>query len=484
MKDSIKRMVKSTQEQAVASGITALNQKRLNELLENLNQQDINIETALIELGKLKEFIGDPSKILGSHLTKHGEIAENMQVYISNARRAVEGLEKNHTFDDVGRTAVEDYLRDGQAVQSKFYNGLNNTLFGKNALSDHLNKNKDFITNGGSYDIPKDQYEKMIELLDKYKDNPKELSGSEYRLAEKINDFLEKNDLELGENIKPAVVTYSDSQQGNASQVVEKEEKNIKEEDKKQRERAYKKSKPSFKEGAKATAISAIAEGGINFCISFVGKRKEKKLSEFTSDDWKEIGIDTRDGAIKGGIRGGSIYILTNFTATPANVASAYVTAGFGISQQLKELEKGNVSKEDFVIECEAICLDVTVSTIAAIAGEILIPIPILGAVIGSVAGEYIKKWCNKLGDERSKKIIENYNNEMNQLNKKLDLQLLEVILEIRKELDKYDDLEKLAFNEDVNIAFKGSINLAKEIGVSSKEILKTKNDIDDYFLV
>ena len=478
MKDSIKRMVKSAQEQAVASGITALNQKRLNELLENLNQQDINIETALIELVKLKEFIGDPSKILGSHFTKHGEIAENMQVYISNARRAVEGLEKNHTFDGVGRTAVEDYLRDGQAVQSKFYNGLNNTLFGKNALSDHLNKNKDFITNGGSYDIPKDQYEKMIELLDKYKDNPKELSGSEYRLAEKINDFLEKNDLELGENIKPAVVTYSDSQQGNASQVVEKEEKNIKEEDKKQRERAYKKSKPSFKEGAKATAISAIAEGGINFCISFVGKRKEKKLSEFTSDDWKEIGIDTRDGAIKGGIRGGSIYILTNFTATPANVASAYVT------QQLKELEKGNVSKEDFVIECEAICLDVTVSTIAAIAGEILIPIPILGAVIGSVAGEYIKKWCNKLGDERSKKIIENYNNEMNQLNKKLDLQLLEVILEIRKELDKYDDLEKLAFNEDVNIAFKGSINLAKEIGVSSKEILKTKNDIDDYFLV
>ena len=39
MKDSIKRMVKSTQEQAVASGITALNQKRLNELLENLNQK-------------------------------------------------------------------------------------------------------------------------------------------------------------------------------------------------------------------------------------------------------------------------------------------------------------------------------------------------------------------------------------------------------------------------------------------------------------
>ena len=66
--------------------------------------------------------------------------------------------------------------------------------------------------------------------------------------------------------------------------------------------------------------------------MSVAQKRKEKKFSEFTSDDWKEIGVDSGKGTIKGGIRGGAIYVLTNFTATPANVASAYVTAAFGLS--------------------------------------------------------------------------------------------------------------------------------------------------------
>ena len=100
------------------------------------------------------------------------------------------------------------------------------------------------------------------------------------------------------------------------------------------------------------------------------------------------------------------------------------------------------------------------------------------------MAGEYIKDWCNKLGDERSQKIIENYNNEINQLNNLLDLKLLEVILEIQKGIEKYRNLEELAFDKNVNIAFTGSINLAEEIGVSAEKILKTKNDIDDYFLV
>ena len=94
-----------------------------------------------------------------------------MQVNIANARRAIQGLNKNHTFDGVGRTAPEDYIRDGQQVQSKFYNGLRNTFFGKHALLKHMETYPDFVKNGGSYDIPKDQYDKLVEILDTYKNN-------------------------------------------------------------------------------------------------------------------------------------------------------------------------------------------------------------------------------------------------------------------------------------------------------------------------
>lgn len=483
MAEAVNRTIKSTQEQAVASWITYLNQVRLNELVEKLNQQDINLEEALKELDEIKKFLGNPEHILGSPLTKHGEIAEHMQVNFANARRAIQGLSKNHTFDGVGRTAPEDYIRDGQQIQSKFYNGLRNTFFGNHALSEHIETYPDFVKNGGSYDIPKDQYDQMIELLDMYKNNRSKMSKADYNLAKKIDVFLKENNLEVGKDVQPAVVGYGDVQQGTANQTVYKEEINIKEENERQLKKAYDESKPTLKEGAKAAGISAIIEGGVAFGLSVAKKRKEKSFSEFSFEDWKEIGLDTGKGTLKGGIRGGSIYALTNFTATPANVASAYVTAAFGIAAQIKALEEGKVSEEDFIINCETVCLDVTVSAIASAAGQALIPIPVLGAVIGNIAGEFVYEICKKQGAVKSQRIIEGYHSDISKLNKQLDIQFLQVVLEIQSKLEKFIELEKFAFDEDVNIAFEGSINLAMEIGVSKEKILMTKQDIDDFFL-
>ena len=234
MSEAVERTIKSTQEQAVASWITHLNQMRLDALIEKLNRQDINLEEALKELEEIKRFIGDPAHILGSAATKHGEIAEHMQVNFENARRAIQGFNKNHTFDGVGRTAPEDYIRNGQQIQSKFYNGLKNTLFGNHALSEHLETYPDFIKNGGAYDIPKDQYEKMTALLEAYQKNPSQLNKADYNLAKRIDEFLEEKGLELGKDINPSAVDYGEVQQGTAVQTVGEEEQNIKNEDEKQ----------------------------------------------------------------------------------------------------------------------------------------------------------------------------------------------------------------------------------------------------------
>lgn len=483
MSEAVNRTVRSTQEQAVASWITYLNQCRLDELIEKLNQQDRNLEDALRELGELKAFIADPEHILGSALSKHGEIAEHMQVNISNARSAIEGLAKEYTFDGVGRTAPEDYLKAGQQIQSKFYNGLKQTLFNHHGLADHMQMYPDFVLNGGSYDIPKDQYEEMLRILDTFKKQPSQLSTSDYMLAKKIDEFLNENGLELGKDIKPAVVDYKQVQMNVADDTVNAEEKSIKETDEKKRTEAYENSKPTLKEGAKAAGVSAAIEGGVAFCMSIAGKRKEKKFSEFTAEDWKDIGLDTGKGTVKGGVRGGAIYVLSNFTATPANVASAYVTAAFGVAAQARALEKGEVSKEDFVINCETVCLDVTVSAIASLAGQVIIPIPVLGAVIGNVVGEFAYELCKKQGVAYSKDIIDNYNADMQALEQELALKYMQVIMEIKEQLRRFADLEALAFDEDVNKAFSGSINLAEELGVDNTKILRDMNDINNFFM-
>ena len=483
MAEAVRRTAKSTQEQAVASWINYLYQCRYDELCERLMRQDTNLENALKELSELKAFIGDPGHILGSDFTKHGEIAEHMQVNISNARNAIKGLEREYTFDKVGRTAPEDYLKAGQHIQSKFYNGINNTLFGNHGLAEHMSTYPDFVPNGGAYDIPKDQYEEMVRILDMFKKQPSQLSTSDYCLAKKIDEFLEKSGLEPGKDIKPAVIEYKQAQMSVADNTVSDEEKSIRKTDEKKRQEVYEDLKPTLKDGLKTAGISAAIEGGMAFCLSIAQKRKEKKFAEFTEDDWKEIGIDTGKGAIKGGIRGGTIYILTNFTATPANMASAYVTAAFGIATQTLALERGEVTKEDFVINCETICLDVSISAIASLAGQVLIPIPVLGAVIGNVAGEFLYEICKKQGSEYSQRKISEYNEEMQVLEQELAFKYMQVVLDIKNELKRFSDLEKMAFDEDVNRAFSGSIELARELGVDDNLILHNISQIDSYFM-
>ncbi len=477
------RTVKSTQEQAVAAWINNLNQIRLDNFVESILQQNKNLDEALKELSELKAFVGNGSHILGSPLTKHGEIAEHMQVNISNARRAIEGLTREYTFEGVGRTAPEDYLKGGMPVQSKFYNGLKQTLFNHHGVEEHLSTYTDFIKNGGSYDIPRDQYNEMVDILEKYKNSPSKLSTSDYMLAKRIDEFLSKNDLVMGKDINSAIEDYSEVQINVADRTIDKEETQIRKTDKEKRDEAYAQSQPTLKEGLKAAGVSAAFEGGMAFCLSYADKRKEKELSEFTGEDWKEVGLDTVKGATKGGIRGGVIYSLTNFTQTPACVASALVTASFGVAGQVRALERGEVSEEDFVINCETVCLDVTVSAIASLVGQVAIPIPVLGAVIGNVAGEFIYELCKKESSKKAQEIIDGYQKDINELNKTLEIKYQKVVEQVMAQIAEYESIESLAFDEDVNIAFVSSINLADYVGVESDRILRNKAQIDNYFI-
>ena len=63
------------------------------------------------------------------------------------------------------------------------------------------------------------------------------------------------------------------------------------------------------------------------------------------------------------------------------------VTATFGVAAQARKLSKGDISAEDFIDNCEIVCLDVAVSALSSMLGEVLIPVPVLGAIIGNTVG-------------------------------------------------------------------------------------------------
>lgn len=484
MSETINKTIKSSQEQAVASWITYLNQIRLDELISKLNEQDLNMEKALEILNELKIDVNDIiSSDRGGTKGIHGYLAEVLEAAFVNAEDAVKGENLEYTW--VNNNGPVDLIRNGVDIQQKFVRAGGH--FGLEAIKEHMTKYPSFLEEGGKYQIPKDFYEKLKfavnmskEDLDKYvQASNDDLSK---RQIEWIRDFFEKNNISL-DDIEPSVNTYGDVQKGKVSETIKDEENKIKDEDKKERQKAYDKSKPSLKEGAKVTVTSAAVEGGVAFGMSVAKKRKEKTFSDFNADDWKEIGIDTGVATAKGGVRGATVYVLSNYTATPSNVASAYVTAAFGIASQINSLQKGNVTKDDFVINCETVCLDVAISTIASLAGELLIPIPVLGAVIGNVVGQYVYEICKKQGDDKSSQIIAGYRSEMALLNQNLDMKYNHFLAELQQSMNRFKDLESLAFDENTNVSFGGSIKLALEIGVDENLLLKDLKQVDNYFL-
>ena len=442
--DAKERIAKSTQEQAVAAWTHWLNEEVQKKVDAMLAEQDGNLEKALAEMQELKKFVSNPEHILGAVQTKHGEVAEHVQVNVSNARNYMKGLAAEYTFEGVGRTAPEDYLKNGAQIQSKFYNGAKHTM---EAVKGHLDKYPDFVKNGGSYDIPQDQYNAIVRVLNLQKENPSSLSKEQWRLAEAAKQFQQDTGLNFGRDVSPTIADYSDVQLGKID-------------------------------------VGAVLEGGMAFCLEIARKCKEgKKLQNFTEEDWCEIGKKTGYGTVKGGIRGAAVYLLSNFTVTPENVASAYVTAVFGVGEQLNAYRTGKITKEDFLINSETLCLDVTVSAIASIVGQTVIPVPILGALVGNVAGEYVYEICKQYNAEKEQELVSTYRLQMEELGTEINLRCIAFANEAMKKTKEFESLVDIAFDEDVNIAFEGAIKLAQSAGVKEEKILKTKADIDAYFL-
>lgn len=474
--------IKSTQEQAVASWITYINQIRITIFHEKLRQQDTNLENALIVLEELKKSIAEEviDRNRGGDKGIHGFIGERMQVYIENAKNLVDGLEKEYLLiDDNGPV---DYFKNGVPIQQK----ARQYHLGIDAIKEHFEKYPDFLENGGKYEIPKDYYEKLQKLWNLTAEEAKKIKNSEngdYRLWKAIQAWKEQNKISL-DQIAPMDAKYSEIQKATYKDTIDKREIEIKKKDKINRDKAYQASKPTLQQGMQATLLSAGMEGGTAFLLGVVKKRKAgKKLSEFTVEDWKELGICTGYETVKGGIRGSSVYVLSNFTITPAPVASALVTAIFGVLSQAEALRKKAISKEEFIIRSEAVCFEVSISAISSLMGQTMIPIPVLGALIGNTAGIFLYQITQLYCSKAEQQCISSYQADLERLNQEWKRHYLDLVKQLKEEFCRFRSVVDLAFDKDINISFAGSIALARMTGVQEEQILKNKEEIDRFFL-
>ena len=273
------KVAKSNQEQALASWINYLNQVRLDKLIEDLNLQDKNLLEALKQLDWAKKEVSDIIiSNRGGDSGIHGFLAEILETGVHNARRLVDGQGANMEWcNDNGPI---DLMRDGIGIQQKFYQS--DGLFSLNAAAKHFKHYPDFLENGQKYQIPKDQFEKVIFLnslseKEAYKqlNNVSDPTISQWR---KVHSFFENSNLKI-DDFESSHIKYDEAQRDVASNTLSNERDNIKEIDKQNRDNAYQKSKPSLSEGTKATVVSAGIEGLTTFCLEISKKLKTKKIS-------------------------------------------------------------------------------------------------------------------------------------------------------------------------------------------------------------
>ena len=479
------KLAKSNQEQAVASWINYLNQVRLNELVQSLHNQDMNFDKAMQELDTtlhtIKDTIIDRNR--GGEKGMHGFIAEVAECGIGKARQQIDG--KEIVYKWINDNGPDDLMRNGLFIQQKFVNAGGH--FSLDAIKEHLEKYPDYIASGKVYQIPKDHYDKIKYLLEMPKEVANKLptSNGEFSLKKwkEVQDFFADGTVPF-DKIESSTLSYSDAQVGNINDTISSEKEQLTEKDQQLRDEAYQKSRPAVQEGLKVTIIAGVIEGSTEFCAKVIKKRKSgKKIKDFSSKDWKDISFDSGKSFIKGSVRGASIYTLTNYTATPAAVASAIVTASFGIAEQTHLFRQGKLSEIEYIENSEILCLDVSVSALSSLIGQVVIPVPVLGAVIGNTVGSVLYQIGKNQFNEYEQKLLCSYAESLKKLDNELIEQYQGVLNELNDSLALYLEIVSSAFSPDINIAFEGSIELAKHYGVPSEEILDTYEKTKNYFI-
>lgn len=220
--------------------------------------------------------------------------------------------------------------------------------------------------------------------------------------------------------------------------------------------------------------------------MSVAKKKKEgRRITQFTANDWKDVGIDTGKGSVKGGVSGLYIYSLTNFINTPAPLASAYVSATLGVVNLAKKYKNGEITSSDFIENSQLVCIDSAISAIGAGLGSVIIPVPVLGAVVGSIVANTMSSISKDYLEKKEKELINEYTRMYMVEIEKLDKEHALMLSKIMKEYYILGEITTMAFDFNLNskLIFEKSIDLANLYNVKDNEILKTKSDIDRYFL-
>lgn len=386
----LQETAQTTQDQVTGTFVTYLNAIRLSALADKLLELETRKSAASQEILALRESI---ARLIesnrGGSKGMHGFIGERVQVAFANVNSLMKGeLPEYILIDDNGMT---DYLRGDILIQQKAC--ISDGTFGLTHVLAHVKKYPLFVDEKGVYQIPSDFYELYCFFSHIPESEALKFRKEDLRIWKAVKEF---NDEAPYIKLEPMEVTYREIQAGVVHDTIDRKEASVEKMHEDQKQIARDSYKPTLQEGIKVTIISAALEGFVDAGLSFAEHAGRKKIRDFDKEDLKEIAIDGAKGSIKGGIRGAVVYTATNFTRIPAPVATAGVTAIYGIVSDIPDLHSKEISGKEFCYRAVEHCTEAAFSAAFSKLGEKFIPIPVLGPLIGNAIGMFAYGFLKK----------------------------------------------------------------------------------------
>lgn len=476
----IEKVANNAQEQVVGAIIEQIVQARLEDLKQALEYQDLRFEQALKLVAecerRIREEVVECGLGRGGEKGMHGFIAEYLEVYVGNARKVMAGKISDMLLDN--DNGVADFHVGNAAYQSKFVL----RYLGMDSLIAHAEKYPEFVKSGGRYSLASDLYERLAEIAGVPETDFESLTSVEQTLWIKVQR-LRGAGIEPGKNLEPSAFGFRDVQRENYEGTIARERESIRKIDEGARRGIEADHSPTLGEAAKATAAGATLEAGMSLGLAVYRKIKGgKKLAEFTSDDWKDLGVEAAKGGARGAFRGGTVYLLTTFTKLPGATATAAATATLGMGGQAMQLRAGSITPSEFIENSEILCLDSAVSALSALMGQVLIPLPVFGALVGNVAGslayEIAKTNLSKYEQDLISDALARSEARAQVLNDEYE----KLAVQYHQRSLAFGGSLELAFSMDANTSLEASVEHARLLGVPEKSIIKSFEEGTAYF--
>lgn len=242
-------------------------------------------------------------------------------------------------------------------------------------------------------------------------------------------------------------------------------------------------------ENTKMTGIKA----GTVLIVSIINKvSKGKGINEFTEDDWKEISESVIDNAVlMDEMNYSKMVFLTyaDYIDTSALSISRFAsedkveaikTLSSEIRAKSEALDKGEIAETAFIEDCMWIALEAMVkllaSTLALCSSK---DFGKLSYAVSVFAFEYGRMTLYKQENEILTEYIEN----QRMLSDELEEKYKQYLESVEKQTNIFSELVEDAFSTDCRTRLRKSAEIAKAAGVEESEILKTKEEIDDFFM-